>query len=37
MREFNMVIQIVEEVLRNNNLAPLTKNMQDWSQKVKEE
>lgn len=31
MREFNMVVSIIDEVFRSNNLTPLTKNLEDWA------
>lgn len=37
MREFNLLISIIDELFRLNNLTPLTKNMEDWSTRIKEE
>ena len=37
MREFTMLIQIIDDVLRLNNLTPLTKNLEDWTDRAKKQ
>jgi len=37
MREFNILINIIDDIFRLNNLTPLTKNMESWEIRVKRE
>ena len=37
MREFNILISIIDDIFRLNNLTPLTKNMESWETRVKRE